>query len=121
VGNQLENTKAPSPRLFLEKQFRKLTLLRGVPDEPEAIKAWAELMTRVLDDVGTDRFERAVMKLLTDGGFFPKTPDEIRAAVPHEKLITCPVCENSSGYVIVKVMKAGKFTECAVKCKHGGE
>lgn len=47
-----------------------------------------------------------------------KKPEQKKLEIPP---VRCPVCENSGGFVIVKVMKMGKFTEVAAKCKHGGE
>jgi hypothetical protein len=79
---------------------------------------------RLYDEVGGVRFEQGVTNAIRQhsGGFFPTMADFIDYIPTHVgALITCPVCENSSGYVIVKVMKAGKFSDVAAKCKHGGE
>jgi hypothetical protein len=75
--------------------------------------------------VGEARFKLGVTAAIDRHatGFFP-TVGEFLPFIPsvaNKEFVTCPVCENSSGYVIVKVMKMGKFTEVAAKCKHGGE
>jgi hypothetical protein len=47
-----------------------------------------------------------------------KKPEQKKVEMPPT---ICPVCEGSGGFVMVKVMRQGKFYEVAAKCKHGGE
>jgi hypothetical protein len=71
---------------------------------------------KLYDEVGGVRFEMGVTNAIRQhsGGFFPVMADFIGYVPTHVgKLVTCSSCENSGGFVIVKVMRSGKFFDVA--------
>jgi hypothetical protein len=71
------------------------------------------------------RFENGVGDAIRNHatGFFPTLAEFIPFVPSSERkeLIVCELCRDSSGYVIKKIMVAGKFRDVATKCLHGGE
>jgi hypothetical protein len=109
----------PSAKPFLEKQFRRMTLLPNPPGDPEAIKGWVSLMEPVLERYGEAKFELVVQRHLERGAFFPRTQDEFRSLAPASELRQCARCESSGiGIYIETQMRNGKPVPVAVKCDH---
>jgi hypothetical protein len=119
-------------RELLKSQFKRLCLLKGAPQDPDAIRAWLDAADSILKVIGEQRFQATTERCIDTLQFFPMpatfremiVSSARRDGTEHRRVLrkTCPECNRPPfGMIWGESVhpESGRHYQALTGCRHG--